>query len=144
MFYHAASAYANSKALGVENFDANYYVSIFGIFEKENEALRREMELLKEELVASVREGKLKDSDIAAYQGLLSRSALDKLSLEEQNTELYKQISKLKDNKLSSMEDKLNRRSKCYSPCRNLWLKNAPFLMRSGIPCAEASCLKST
>ncbi len=109
VFYHAASAYANSKALGVENFDANYYISIFGIFEKENEALRRETELLKEELAASVREGKLKDSDIAAYQGLLSRSALDKLSLEEQNTELYKQISKLKDIKLSSMEDKLNR-----------------------------------
>ena len=34
---------------------------------------------------------------------------LDKLSLEEQNAELHKQISKLKDIKLSSMEDKLNR-----------------------------------
>jgi hypothetical protein len=64
---------------------------------------------LKEELDASVREGKLKDSDIEAYRGLLSQSELDKLSLEEQNTELYKQISKLKDIKLSSMEDKLNR-----------------------------------
>ena len=34
---------------------------------------------------------------------------LDKLSLEEQNTELQKQISILKDIKLASMEDKLNR-----------------------------------
>ena len=31
------------------------------------------------------------------------------MSLEEQNAELHKQISKLKDIKLSSMEDKLNR-----------------------------------
>jgi C4-type Zn-finger protein len=67
------------------------------------------MEQLKEELATSVEEGKLKDSDIATYQGLLSRSELDKLSLEEQNAELHKQISKLKDIKLSSMEDKLNR-----------------------------------
>ena len=109
VFYNAASAYANNKDLDVESFDANYYISIFGIFEKENSELRCEMEQLKEELATSVEEGKLKDSDIAAYQGLLSRSELDKLSLEEQNAELHKQISKLKDIKLSSMEDKLNR-----------------------------------
>jgi hypothetical protein len=34
---------------------------------------------------------------------------LEKLSMEEQNRELQRQISKLKDIKLSSMEDKLNR-----------------------------------
>ena len=109
VFYNAASAYANNKDLDVESFDANYYISIFGIFEKENSELRCEMEQLKEELATSVEEGKLKDSDIATYQGLLSQSELDKLSLEEQNAELHKQISKLKDIKLSSMEDKLNR-----------------------------------
>ena len=109
VFYNAASAYANSKAIDADGFDANYYISIFGIFEKENSELRCEMQQLKEELATSVAEGKLKDSDIATYQGLLSRSELDKLSLEEQNTELHKQISKLKDIKLSSMEDKLNR-----------------------------------
>ena len=109
VFYNAASAYANSKAIDADGFDANYYISIFGIFEKENSELRCEMQQLKEELATSVEEGKLKDSDIATYQGLLSRSELDKLSLEEQNAELHKQISKLKDIKLSSMEDKLNR-----------------------------------
>lgn len=109
VFYNAASVYANSKAIDVHGFDANYYISIFGIFEKENSDLRSEMLQLKEELAASVEEGKLKDSDIATYQGLLSQSELDKLSLEEQNAELHKQISKLKDIKLSSMEDKLNR-----------------------------------
>ena len=109
VFYNAASAYANSKNVDVEGFDANYYISIFGIFEKENSELRFEMQQLKEELATSVEEGMLKDSDIATYQGLLSQSELDKLSLEEQNAELHKQISKLKDIKLSSMEDKLNR-----------------------------------
>ena len=109
VFYNAVSAYAKSKAVDVESFDANYYISIFGIFEKENSELRCEMQQLKEELATSVEEGKLKDSDIATYQGLLSQSELDKLSLEEQNAELHKQISKLKDIKLSSMEDKLNR-----------------------------------
>ena len=109
VFYNAASAYAKNKVTYVEGFDANYYISIFGIFEKENSELRCEMHRLKEELATSVEEGKLKDSDIATYQGLLSQSELDKLSLEEQNAELHKQISKLKDIKLSSMEDKLNR-----------------------------------
>ena len=109
VFYNAASAYANSKAIDADGFDANYYISIFGIFEKENSELRCEMQQLKEELATSVEEGKLKDSDIATYQGLLSQSELDKMSLEEQNAELHKQISKLKDIKLSSMEDKLNR-----------------------------------
>ena len=109
VFFNAASAYASSKAIEVDGFDANYYISIFGIFEKENSDLRSEMLQLKEELATSVKEGKLKDSDIATYQGLLSQSELDKLSLEEQNAELHKQISKLKDIKLSSMEDKLNR-----------------------------------
>ena len=109
VFYNAASAYANSNAMEADGFDASYYISIFGIFEKENSELRCEMQQLKEELATSVEEGKLKDSDIATYQGLLSQSELDKLSLEEQNAELHKQISKLKDIKLSSMEDKLNR-----------------------------------
>lgn len=109
VFYNAASAYASSKAIDANGFDANYYISIFGIFEKENSDLRSEMLQLKEDLATSVEEGKLKDSDIATYQGLLSQSELDKLSLEEQNAELHKQISKLKDIKLSSMEDKLNR-----------------------------------
>ena len=51
----------------------------------------------------------LKDSDIIAYKSLLSQSELDKLDLEEQNKELHRQISKLKDIKLSSMEEKLNK-----------------------------------
>ena len=109
IFHNVSAAYTNSLGIDAEEFDADYYASVFGIFEKENSELRCEMQQLKEELATSVEEGKLKDSDIATYQGLLSQSELDKLSLEEQNAELHKQISKLKDIKLSSMEDKLNR-----------------------------------
>ena len=124
VFYNAASAYANSKAIDADGFDANYYISIFGIFEKENSDLRSEMLQLKEELATSVEEGKLKDGDIATYQGLLSQSELDKLSLEEQNAELHKQISKLKDIKLSSMEDKLNRTIEMLLSLQELVVEN--------------------
>ena len=109
VFYNAVSTYAQSKSITVDNFDANYYISIFAIFEKENADLKNEMELLREELATSVETGKLKDSDIAAYRSLLSVRDLEKLSMEEQNRELQRQISKLKDIKLASMEDKLNR-----------------------------------
>ena len=108
VFYNAVSTYAQSKSITVDNFDANYYISIFAIFEKENADLKNEMELLREELATSVETGKLKDSDIAAYRSLLSVRDLEKLSMEEQNRELQRQISKLKDIKLASMEDKLN------------------------------------
>ena len=67
------------------------------------------MAKLKEELLVSVESGKLKDSDIITYKSLLSQSELDILDLEEQNKELHRQISKLKDIKISSMEEKLNK-----------------------------------
>ena len=48
-------------------------------------------------------------SDIENYRNLLSQAEIDKLSLEDQNSELQRQISVLKDIKLSSMEEKLNK-----------------------------------
>ena len=109
VFYEAAASFAKYDNIIAEPFDANYYVNIFGIFEKENDRLKGEVEGLKEELKSSVEQGKLKDSDIAAFKGLLSQAEIDKMSLEDQNAELQKQISKLKDIKLSSMEEKLNK-----------------------------------
>ena len=106
---NATVSFANYKKILVNEFDANYFISIFGAFEKENSTLKVEMAKLKEELLVSVESGKLKDSDIIAYKSLLSQSELDKLDLEEQNKELHRQISKLKDIKLSSMEEKLNK-----------------------------------
>ena len=109
VIFEATSAYARKKDVGVGEFDGNYFIEIFGCLERENVNLKAEMGSLKEELAVSVEQGKLKDSDILAYKGLLSTAALDKLSLEEQNAELQRQISKLKDIKLSSMEEKLNK-----------------------------------
>ena len=109
VIYAAASSYANFKCIACPPLELSVYAEMFGSFERENAALRTECRELREELAVSVAEGKLKDSDIEAYRGLLSRTELDKLSLEEQNAELQRQISILKDIKLSSMEGKLNR-----------------------------------
>ena len=109
IIFDATSTYARYKGVAIGEFDGDYFIEIFGCLERENTTLKKEMGALKEELATSVEQGKLKDSDIAAYQGLLSVAELDKLSLEEQNEELHRQISKLKDIKLSSMEEKLNK-----------------------------------
>ena len=109
IIYNATVSFATYKNIAVNEFDANYFISIFGAFEKENAVLKTEMGKLKEELLVSVESGKLKDSDIDAYRSLLSQSEIEKLDLEEQNQELYRQISKLKDIKISSMEEKLNK-----------------------------------
>ena len=109
IIYDATIAFANYKKVKINEFDANYFISIFSEFEKENTALKIEMVKLKEELLVSVESGKLKDSDIDAYRSLLSQSEIEKLDLEEQNQVLHRQISKLKDIKLSSMEEKLNK-----------------------------------
>ena len=109
VIFDATSAYACKKGVAVGEFDGNYFIENFGCLERENAKLKSEMGSLKEELAVSVEQGKLKDSDILAYKGLLSTAELDKLSLEEQNAELQRQISKLKDIKLSSMEEKLNK-----------------------------------
>ena len=109
IIFDATSAYARKKSIAVSEFDRDYFIEIFGCLERENANLKAEMGSLKEELAVSVEQGKLKDSDILAYKGLLSTAELDKLSLEEQNAELQRQISKLKDIKLSSMEEKLNK-----------------------------------
>ncbi len=109
IIYDATVSFAVYKQISVKEFDANYFISIFCSFERENSILKTEMMKLKEELLVSVESGRLKDSDIAEYKSLLSQSEIDKLSLEEQNQELHRQISKLKDIKLSSMEEKLNK-----------------------------------
>lgn len=109
IIYNATICFAAYKKIEIEEFDANYFISIFCAFERENSSLKVEMIKLKEELLVSVESGKLKDSDIVTYKSLLSQSEIEKLDLEDQNQELHRQISKLKDIKLSSMEEKLNK-----------------------------------
>ena len=70
--------------------------------------MKEEMLKLEEELSSSVEAQKLRESDLEAYKQLLSVAELEKMDLETQNIELLRQISILKDIKLSSMEEKLN------------------------------------
>ena len=102
IIYDATVSFALYKKITINEFDANYFISIFGVFEKENTALKTEMIKLKEELLISVESGKLKDSDIDAYRSLLSQTEIEKLDLEEQNQELHRQISKLKDSDIAA------------------------------------------
>ena len=107
--FDVTTAFATYKNIEAEGFEANYFVEMFGEYEKENASLKLEMNKLRGELSASVESGKLKDCDILAYKSLVSQTEIEKLGLEDQNRVLHKQISKLKDIKLSSMEEKLNR-----------------------------------
>ena len=109
VIYDATFAYAKFKGVECSPLEISAYAEMFGVFERENATLRTECDKLREELSSSVEEGKLKDSDIETFKSLARGAELDKLSLEEQNTELQKQISILKDIKLASMEDKLNK-----------------------------------
>lgn len=109
VFYNATTAYCRYKSLPMTEFDANEIYAIFGIYETENKNLKGEVDKLRSELAISAEEGKLKDEDILTLRRIGEQSNLEKLSLEEQNRELQKQISLLKDIKLSSMEEKLNK-----------------------------------
>ena len=124
VIYDAASAYARYKGIACPDLDLSPYAEMFGVFERENATLRTECDKLREELSTSVEEGKLKDSDIETFRSLASKAELDKLSLEEQNAELQKQISILKDIKLASMEDKLNRTIEMLLSLQELVVEN--------------------
>lgn len=109
VIFDATSTYARFKQIAVGQFDAEYYIAIYDIFAKENAALREEQASLREELKELVDQHRLSEQDVAAYQSMLTQRELDNLSLEEQNRTLQAQISRLKDIKLASLEDKLNR-----------------------------------
>ena len=109
VFFEVLSAVAVYRSMGSAAFDSEYFTDIYCEFEKENAALKEETQRLKEDLAVSVEEKKLKDSDLARFQGLLSAAEIEKMDIEAQNAELQRQISALKDIKLSSMEEKLNR-----------------------------------
>lgn len=126
--HESTAAFAKYKNVEVNDFDCEYLVKIFGLFEKENEALKNEMNKLRSDLEESVNSGKLKDDDLIAYKSLLSQSEIDKLDLEEQNEQLYKQIVKLKDIKLSSMEEKLNKTITLLDELTESVIENRAFL----------------
>lgn len=109
VFHTVTSAYVLYCGEVACGFDANYFLDIFGQYEKLNDRLRKSVDDLRAELSRSIEEHKIKEEDIKIYKKLLSQSEIDRMSLEEQTLELYHQISVLKDIKLSSMEEKLNK-----------------------------------
>ena len=82
------------------------------IFDKKatvNNEYREEVLRLKDELKESYDNNKLSEQDIEQYKSLLSIKDIELLNLDEQNQKLQAQISILKDIKLNSMEEKLNK-----------------------------------
>ena len=96
------------KGVRVE-YHAEYFSSIFGETERLNNEYREEVLRLKNELKESYENNKLSKQDLEQYQSLLSIKDLELLNLDEQNQKLQTQISILKDIKLNSMEEKLNK-----------------------------------
>ena len=96
------------KGLRVE-FDSNYYISIFGETERLNNEYKLELSKLKDELKEVYEANKLSEQDIIQYKSLISLKDIELLNLDEQNQKLQAEISILKDIKLNSMEEKLNK-----------------------------------
>lgn len=96
------------KGVRVE-YDVEYFTSIFGETERLNSEYKEELMQLKDELKESYESNKLSENDIREYKTLLSLKDIELLNLDEQNQKLQAQISILKDIKLNSMEEKLNK-----------------------------------
>lgn len=96
------------KGVRVE-FDANYFSSIYGETERLNNEYKEEVLRLKDELKESYETNKLSEQDIEQYKSLLSIKDIELLNLDEQNRLLQTQIDVLKDIKINSMEEKLNK-----------------------------------
>lgn len=90
-------------------FDANYYASIYGETERLNNQYKEEVLKLKDELKDLYKTNKLTEADVLQYKKLLSLKDIELYNLDEQNKILQIQIDTLKDIKINSIEDKLNR-----------------------------------
>lgn len=96
------------KGIKIE-YDAEYFTSIFGETERLNNEYKEEVLRLKDELKESYETNKLSEQDIEQYKSLLSIKDIELLNLDEQNKLLQNQINVLKDIKINSMEEKLNK-----------------------------------
>lgn len=105
-FYNYYLVYANEETI---SFDAEYYISIYGETEKEYQKLLNEKKSLSEEIKDLYDSNKLKDADLETYKSIINYKEKERTNLSEENIELEKQISKLKDIKLSTIEVKLNK-----------------------------------
>lgn len=109
IFYEVSTCYAKHVNVAFGEFDADYILSIFGIFEKENAALQTQLETVKSELAELAQQKRLREEDMAIYRAIIQRTELGTMPFEEQNRELREQLLKLKDIQLAAMEQKLDR-----------------------------------
>ncbi len=91
------------------DFDANYFNDIFGESERAHKALKIEITRLTEELKESYEQRKLSEADLARYALIIENKDFKLQTLDLENESLKKQIDILKDIKLNSMENKLNK-----------------------------------
>lgn len=96
------------KGLRIE-FDSSYFISIFGETERLNNKYRLEVTKLRDELKELYEANKLSEANIEQYKMIISDKNIELHNLDEQNQILQAQISILKDIKLNSLEEKLNK-----------------------------------
>ena len=109
VYYNLINYYISFiKGINIE-FDVEYFSSIYGETERLNSEYKLEVQKLKEELQELYDTNKLSEIDINQYKSLLSMKEIELYNLEEQNQKLQYQISVLKDIKLNSLEEKLNK-----------------------------------
>ena len=108
VFYEVSTCYAKHIGVVFNEFDADFILSIFGIFEKENAALQQQLEAVKDELAELAQQKRLREEDMAVYRAILQRTEFGNASFEEQNRELREQLLKLKAIQLTAMEKKLD------------------------------------
>lgn len=108
-FNNLTEAYFASNNIECDIYDSEYISEIYGAYKKENELLKKEQEALQKDLKDAIENGKIREDDIASYKKLLNQSSQSNLSLEKQNDRLRRQIDKLKDIKMSILEEKLNK-----------------------------------
>lgn len=118
------------KALRV-SFDADYFVSIFGETERLNNEFKVEVSKLRNELKESYEANKLSEADIEQYKTIISDKDIELLNLDEQNQKLQAQISILKDIKLNSMEEKLNRTIDMLNNMQDYLVENRIIAIRT-------------
>lgn len=118
------------KGVRVE-YNAEYYTSIFGETERLNKEYREEVLKLKDELQDSIESNKLSQQDIEQYKALLSLKEIELLNLDEQNQQLQGQISILKDIKLNSMEEKLNKTIDMLNNMKDYLIENRILAKRT-------------
>ncbi len=129
--------YAN--LINVETPDAldiEYLSKQFGLAERENKELKEEAMTLRNELLTAAKEKQISDNNITKLKSIINDESKTNRDLEEENLALTKEISKLKDIKLNSLEIKLDKSINILNELQN-------YLIESRIATSHVSKLIS-